>query len=96
MCSNCAKDGAIVKEYPLNIEVLVGQIHSMKTTVSDSLTHMLPVFVGADAQTVVVADPGSAKPIGYIVNTSGAALIGEAGLKVDVLIIPQLPTAGIA
>lgn len=91
------KDGAIVANYEQQVECLVGQVHSFKTTPADSLTHLLAVYIGADAQTVVVADPGSGKPIGYVLLRPGQGTItGATGVYVDVLVVPQLPTAGIA
>jgi len=85
------------KVYQPQMNAIIGQLHSMKATVGDSIAHMTAVYVGADAQTVVVADPGSHKAIGYIVLRAGqAAFTAVAGSLVDVLIIPQLPYAGVA
>ena len=85
------------KQYAPQATVVIGAIHSMKTTIADTLTHMLPVYCGADAQTVVVADPGSGEIVGYaVMRASITSITGAAGVNVDVLIVPKLPTPSIA
>lgn len=97
-----AEDSSDLNVYGTSIvapmaSVIVGGIHSFKTTVSDTLVHGLAVYCGADAQTVVVADPGSGQIVGYVQMRPGqTSITGAAGVTVDVLVIPNYPVAGLA
>lgn len=88
--------GLAKKQYRASGEILIGQIHAMKTTVAQTYTHLLGVYVGADAQTVTTVDPGSGKLVGYIILENGGSVTGASGVKVNVLNVPQLPVAAVA
>lgn len=60
-----------------------GVVAFFKTTVGDSYTPGAAVYMGADAQTVTVTDPGSNDSIGIY---QGRALTGAAGVTADVLV----------
>lgn len=77
--------------------VIVGQIHQFAATVGDAVAHGAAVYCGADAQTVTTTDPGSGQIVGYIqLRPGAAAATAVAGDMVDVLVIPNYPTTGLA
>ena len=90
--------GAVVKERPESVEVLVGQVHQRKVTLANStLTHGTALYIGADAQTVTKTKPDNSSQLcGYVYYPKGGTLTLAAGTTVDVLIIPYLPTPYIA
>ena len=89
--------GAAKKEYAPEAEVLIGQIHSMKTTGAEVYSHGTVLFAGADAQTVTSTDPGVGTIIGYAwMRADVASVTAGADVKVDVLITPNFPERGIA
>lgn len=79
------------------VEVIVSGVFRMKATASETLYDMDPVYVGADAQTVVKADPGFGAIVGYVLLKSGQlSMATVAGDTVEVLIVPNYPTVGLA
>lgn len=88
--------GLAVKEYRGSGEVLIGQIHFFKTTAAEVYSHGNAVYVGADAQTVTKVDPGSGIIVGYAWLENGGTVTGATGVTVNVLSMPQYPTAAIA
>ena len=93
-----AKDGAVVKNYSPSVEVIIGQVHRFQTSSGDSISHMTPMYCGADAQTVTSQTSGH-DIIGYAYLPQGGTLSGSdvgAGKYVEVLVVPTYPVSAIA
>lgn len=88
--------GLAKKEYRGSGEILIGQIHFFKTTLGDTYVHGSPVYVGADAQTITLVNPGSGKIVGYAWLDHGGSVVAASGVTVNVLSVPQYPTSAIA
>jgi hypothetical protein len=69
--------------------------YSFATTVGDTYTDGDAVYLGADCQTVTNTAGAMTHPLGYVKLSAGqASLVGAAGVKVAVNIVPQFPVAG--
>jgi len=72
--------------YPAYAEVDFGGIYAFKTTVGETFEHGIPVYIGADAQTVTSTAGANVYPVGKIDNPSGVNITGAAGVMVNIRI----------
>ncbi len=101
-CAGLAKNGSYIqpystKEYFNQIPVLQKGIVSLNTTAAETYSEGDPVYYGGDAQTITNVDPGGATLLGYVKLGSGqSTLTGASGVKVNVLLRVNYPTADFA
>ena len=72
--------------YPAYAEVDFGGIYKFKTTIGETFEHGIPVYIGADAQTVTSTAGAMVYPVGKIDNPSGVNITGAAGVTVNIRI----------
>jgi hypothetical protein len=91
-------DNGIVVPDP-SVPASLGALHNWFGTVGETLTMGDPVYVGADAQTVVKAAPGGttvADIVGYFWPDDGNDLTVVAGQKVQIRAIINWPSPSFA
>ena len=86
---NLATGPGIQKNYFNTALVGLGCIASMKTTVGETYTDGVALYVGADAQTVTTV--AGSHSVGVVKLPNGDSITGAAGIEVPVLVIPQVP-----
>lgn len=67
-------------------------VHDMKTTASEVYSHLDPVYMGADDQTVSLV--GSGRMVGRVHLPGGTQVTGASGVMVPVRIMGSLGCAG--
>jgi hypothetical protein len=102
LLAGLAKNGSFIQPYSSakyfnQIPVLQKGIVSLNTTAAETYAEGDPVYYGGDAQTITNVDPGGATLLGYVKLGQGiTSLTGASGVKVNVLLRVNYPTADFA